>query len=153
MSNTNWEWLSHFFSFLTTLAIMMLAMMPAVGQNSKLREFYLKKICWGILIISVSYFYITVPFFSSYYNVSNKLEYPTAVKSTEENEKYLKDHHFRIERLEDELKETKEELKKIQNHYEFAVHALFYAILYIGIFQIMKKRDGNLVGSPDNKTE
>lgn len=153
MSNTNWEWLSHFFSFLTILAIMLLAMMPAVGQNSKLREFYLKKICWGILIVSVSYFYMTLPFVSSYYNFSGKLDYPTAVKSTEEQEKYLKDHHHRIERLEDELKETKEELRENQNHYKFAVHALFYAILYIGIFQILKKRDENFIGSSDNKTD
>jgi hypothetical protein len=153
MSNGNWEWVSYFFNFLMLLAVMILGTAAGTESKLKLTEFYVKKICWGLLIIGAIYFYTTVPFVGSYFEFSDKLQPPTTIKSVEEQEKYIKDHHFRVESLERELKETKEELKEIRTHYDRIVQIIFYAILYFGIFQILKKNNESIGGITGNNTK
>jgi hypothetical protein len=55
--------------------------------------------------------------------------------------------------VESELKETKDELKEIKEHYSWVIKALWFGILYFGVNQILKKRDESLIESEDNNTE
>ena len=153
MENLSWTWISYFINFLTVLAVMLLSMLAGTEPKKKLTAFYLKKVCWIFLIIGVSYWFITVPYVSSYYEFSNKLDYPAGTNSIEEQAKYIQDHHHRIERIEDELKETKEQLKEIKEHYDWIIKTMFFGVLYFGIFQISKKKDKSLIEGEDNKVE
>ncbi len=129
--------------FFTIIAIAGLVTLASVKIQKERKAFYLKKILWGMLIISTIYWYLTVPFVGSYYKFSGNLEFPTNL-SPEEETKYIKDHHTRIENLEEELKETKEELDAIQKHYQMLIQFLFYAILYYGVNQIFNSKNKNL---------
>jgi hypothetical protein len=147
------NWIEYIINFLAIFAVMTLAILASGEPKKMLTAFYMKKVCWVILIIGVSYWFITVPYVGSYHEYSGKLDYPAVTKSIEEQNKYIREHHGRIERLEDELKETKQELKEIKEHYKWIIRAMFYGVLYFGIFQVLKKRDGTLVGNSDNKTD
>lgn len=153
MENFNWTWLSYLINFLVILAVMMLATLAGTEPTKKLKAFYLKKVCWIILVIGVIYWSMTVPYVGRYHEPSNILSYPGETTTIEEQSKYIQDHHRRIERLEGELKETKEELKEVKEHYNWVFKAMFYGVLYFGIFQILKKKDRSLIDSEDDKIE
>ena len=153
MKNFSWTWISFLINFLAIFAVMILSILASTEPTKKLNSFYLKKVCWIFLIIGVSYWSITAPYVGSYYEFSTKLGYPAAITSIEEQTKYIQEHHHRIERLEGELKETKEELKEFTQHYEWITKVMFYGVLYFGLFQIIKRKDKNLTDSEDNKIE
>lgn len=127
------------FTIIAIVGLVTLASVEVKPQKEQTAR-YLKKILWGMLIISASYWYLTIPYVGSYYKFSGNLEYPSNLIAEEET-KYIKDHHTRIENLEEELKETKEELAAIREHYEMIIHFLFYAILYYGVNQIFKSKN------------
>jgi Na+/melibiose symporter-like transporter len=151
MENSSWTWLSYLINFLTILAVMLLAMMAGTKPTKKVNAFYLKKVCWIILITGMSYWYITVPSVSRYHEFDKKLEYPTNTQLIEEQGNYIREHQRRIDRVESELKETKDELREIKEHYNWVIKALWFGILYFGINQIIKKRDESLIESEEDK--
>jgi len=137
------SWIGITIYFLSMGAIVLLAV-TAVGQlrpSLVPRKELIKKIAIGILAISASYWYITVPYAGRYYDFSNKLPYPDSAVATDSGqEKYLGDHHHRIESLERELKMQREESRELREHYQLVLQLGMYAIIYYASMLIFTRR-------------
>lgn len=135
-----YEWIIY---FLSLLSVMMLGTLSGTSLKNKFagKIVLVKKICLGVFIITSIYWIITFPSVSPYFNFADKSDYPAEI-SLENQSKYIKEHHGRIESLERELKETKDELKKVTERIDLILQIIMYALIYFGaswIFSSNKK--------------
>lgn len=101
------------------------AVTGSLRQSLKGREDLIKRVSIGILVVSVGYWYMTVPYAGRYYDFSDKPAYPTNGEEISDPGKYLREHHLRIESLERQLKEQREESRQLQNHYQVVLQLAF----------------------------
>ncbi len=102
----------------------------------------MKKISWGLIIISMSYFIITFPYARHYNDYSSKSEYPPELNSNTET-KYIQEHHRRIEHLEREVERTQEEVWAIRERLSLMLQILMFGIIYYGSNQIFNSKNKN----------
>jgi hypothetical protein len=136
------DWFGLLASFLGMLAVVLLAMATTGNLRKDWAHIPVAKIAWGLLIIASAYLYITVPYFSSYHPPSKSLSYSNS-QIDAEVVVYLKDQNSRIDDIESELAETKEELQELRNNYKVIVQIGWFAILYFGLFSVFRKKNGN----------
>lgn len=136
------DWLGYLAYFLGILAVVLLATATTGNLRKDWTHIPVAKIAWGLLIIVSAYLYITVPYVSSYHSTSKDLNYSKSQIDAEVMV-YLKDQNNRIDDLESELFETKEELRELRNNYKMIVHMGWFAILYFGISFIMRNKNGS----------
>jgi hypothetical protein len=108
-----------------------------------IRASYLKKTAWAILVFASIYWTASIPYIHSYYQYSGNLKYPESISAGEET-RYIKDHHSRIEDLERELKEAKEDLRALKEHYWLMFQFIMYGVVFYGCSQIFDKKNKNL---------
>ena len=108
------EWYEWIIYFLSLLSVMLLGGLSGKVSKDKFKgkTELIKKISLAVFIVTSMYWIITFPFVSPYYNFSEKSDYPSEI-SAEKEANYIKEHHRRIESLEREVKETKDELKAV----------------------------------------
>jgi len=123
---------------LTVMAIVLWATIATGRLRERLKpdEQLIKKITIGILVVSGGYWYVTVPYAGNYYDFSDHLSYPENLADESVQSKYLGDHHQRIEKLELELKNQREESRKLRDHYQLILQLAWYGLLYFGCMSI-----------------
>jgi predicted transcriptional regulator len=137
----NWESLIYLLSMIGVSVLANSSGKPLAGNEKK---FYLmKKISWGLIVLSMAYFTITFPYAGNYYNFSNKSEYPAELTSNTET-KYIQEHHQRIEDLEKEVERTREEVRAIRDRLSLMLQILMYGIIFYGCNQIFKSKNREL---------
>lgn len=137
------DWFEIVAGFFGMLAVSILATANSGNLRKGLEHIPVKKICWAILIAVGAYWYITVPYIRSYFDSSNKLEFAIPLTDSDQS-KHIRNHETRIDRLEREVKETKEDLQALQKHYRNVVQVGWFAVLYLGLFLILgRKRDSS----------
>src|SRR5262245_15860972 len=104
------SWFGVVVYFLSIFAASLLIATANSPVRKGLGRFPLKKIAWGILLVGVMYLYLSIPFVSHYYGSHQQREFPQNPDTDSAKIEVLRDHQLRIENLESELKETKEEL-------------------------------------------
>jgi hypothetical protein len=118
----------------------------AIASRGKMRESLevhrdlLKKIALGVIVASAGFWYTTVPYAGQFYDFDDNLEFPQNLDSDADKAKYLRDHHHRIEDLERELKQQREESRQLREHYAVVLYLGFYAILFYGVLSIFGNR-------------
>lgn len=129
--------IAYFFSLLGVIALAL-----AAGDKShlKTRAFYIKKAAWAVLILVSFYWVISIPHVGLYHEYPKTLDYPTSI-SADEADRYIKENHSRIEGLQNELKETKEALREIQQHYYMILQIIMYGIIFYGSSQIFNSKN------------
>jgi len=137
------SWIGIVIYGLTILALALLAgvTIGPVRPSFKGREYLIKRVSIGILVVSAGYWSGTVPYVGRYYDHSDKLAYPTNIEEVADLGIYLREHHLRIESIERELKEQREESRELQKHYELVLQLAFFAVLYLSSILIFKKGD------------
>jgi amino acid transporter len=129
--------IAYFFSLLGVIA---LASTAGDKSHSKTRAFYIKKAAWAILIPVSFYWVISIPYVGFYHEHPKTPDYPTSI-SADEADRYIKENHSRIEGLQNELKETKEALREIQQHYYMILQIIMYGIIFYGGSQIFNSKN------------
>ena len=137
MSSLNgWELLIYFFSI---IAVSVLANLAGVNSQTYKSRFYLiKKVAWGIMIISSVYWVITFPYIGSY-DFSSKSKYPSELNANKEAE-YIKEHHQRIETLEEQVKE----FRAVRERLDLMLQIIIFGIIFYGCNQIFNSKKNDL---------
>ena len=140
----NWELPIYFLTMVAITSLSTLAGAESRVNRQKLNVTkIIKKICWGIVIISSAYWTITFPHVGSYYDFSNKSEYPAELNADKEAA-YIKEYHQRIENLERETKETKEELRAVRERLDLILGIIMLGIITYGCNQIFNSKKKTL---------
>jgi hypothetical protein len=135
---------------LSLLSIMLLGIMSG---GTKLKGKFIsktqlvKKICLAVFVVTSIYWIITFPFVGSYYSFPDKSDYPANV-SVEKQFDYTKENHRRIEILERELQETRDELKAFAGRVNLILQLIMYGLIYFGASRIFSS---NKKDSEENK--
>lgn len=128
--------------FLVVVGVIALLMVIGhlTGRNKEpeSRKKHLSKFVWAALCLLIGYFFVTVPYTGYFYQFGSTLEQPQAIESNESAEKYLKNHHHRITTLERELGETREQLRKLRDHYLRILQLVMLFVFGYGFSQILK---------------
>ena len=107
------------------------------------RLFYRLKFVWAALIVLAGYMFLTVPYVGYFYRFVESPKVPDTIQSNDEARKHLLDHSQRIDRLEQELGESREQMREIRDHYQRILQLLMTAIFAFGFTQILKKNPQN----------
>lgn len=124
---------------LGTIAVVLLAASASGHLRKGLETIPVSKIAWVILIVVSAYFVLAVPYVGTIRENAGKFEYSSETADSD-GPGYIRDHHRRIETLEAELKETKDELKSLVAHYRSLVWIAFYSVLYFGLFSAFGRK-------------
>lgn len=116
------------------------------GRNlpSQKKEIYKKKFLLANMSILVVYIFLSVPYVEFFYGYSLKKEFPKELNSTEQVARYIKDHHHRIETLENELQKAREETYMLREHYNNFLYFLMLGILTYSFSQILYPKHKNI---------
>lgn len=137
------DWFAMIASFFGILAVAILATANSGNLRKGLEHVPVKKICWAVLIAVGAYWYMTVPYVSLPLDLLDKSEYARPVTDSDQSVQ-IANNHTRIKSLEREVKETREELRGLQQHYKNVVQIGWFALLYLGLFLILgRKRDSS----------
>ena len=97
------------------------------------------QIAWGGLILGVFYFVIAVPYVDRYFEPNANSEGLSTERIVDrEAAQYVSGHDQRIGNLERELKETRDDLRRLAKHYERILMILWFVAVFYGTGQIMK---------------
>jgi len=144
MSELSWIGITIYFLSMGAIVLVAVTAAGRLRPGLEPRRELIKKISIGILAVSAGYWFLTVPYAGRYYDFSEKLPYPgSAVETDSGQQKYLGDHHHRIESLERELKMQREESRQLRVHYELVLQLVSYALLYYASMLIFTKRKGS----------
>lgn len=86
-----------------------------------------KKVCGVIALVVIFYWTTNVPYVDSHYSL-NESKPDTSIESNEI--KHIQNHEDRIANLERELKETKDNIKKLREHYSLFWQFIMYGSIY-----------------------
>ena len=137
--------------------IVYLLSVPAIGlwaiaSRGKMRASFetrrelFRKVALCVVMASAGFWFATVPYAGYFYDFSDNLDYPGNLESEADRTKYLHDHHQRIEVLERELKQQREESRLLREHYSTALNLGFYTVLMYGAITVFGRKDD---GQPD----
>lgn len=143
-----YEWIIYFLSLVSVTLLGSLSGKIAKNKFKGNTEL-IKKICLGVFMITSMYWIITFPFVSPYFSFAEKTDYPAEI-SAEKQSDYIKEHHGRIENLERELKETKDELKAVTGRINLILQLVMYGLIYFGCTWIFNSNKKDLEENRDN---
>lgn len=122
-----YEWIIYGLSLLSAMLLGSLS----VNTTNKFKNngLLIKKICLGVFVLTSIYWIITFPYVSSYYNFHGESNFPSNI-SAEKQTDYITENHRRIESLERELKETKDELKAVTGRITLFLQFIMYGLIF-----------------------
>lgn len=129
------------------LSLFSIILLGSLSTGNKLRNKFkdktelVKKICLTVFIATSIYWIITFPYVDSYYSFPDKSDYPASVSVGKQFD-YIEENHRRIESLERELQETKDELKAVAGRINLILQIIMHGLIYFGanwIFSSKKK--------------
>lgn len=119
------------------ILIMIAGHITARKKSGEERETYIKRFAWACICLLAGYFFLTVPYTGYFFNFGSKLEMVETIENPEQGNKFLKDHHRRLETLERELTETRDELRELRDHYGRLLQNLMIAVFIVGFSKIL----------------
>ncbi len=142
-----YELIIYDFSF---MSIILLGMLSGITKDKfKNRTLLLKKICFGIFILTSMYWIIIFPHISSYYNFNDDSDFSSNI-SAEKQADYITENHKRIESLERELGKTKKELQEVSERVKLILQFLMFGMLAFGANWIFGSNRNNSEADRDN---
>jgi hypothetical protein len=102
------------------------------------------------LSIFLIYIFLSIPYTGFFHISSLNKEFPPEISSNEQISGYIKDHHHRIEALERELKESREEQRLLRDHYKNLIYVtMVFVLSFTGsqIFSSTKVKDSEEIKS------
>lgn len=121
----------------TAILIMIVGRVTARKKSGEQRKTYLKRYVWASICLLTGYFFMTVPYTGYFFNFASKLEMSESIENTQQSNKYIKDHHWRLEIVEKELTETREELRMLRDHYQRLLQFLMMVVFIVGFSKIL----------------
>lgn len=135
MNIAGYEWVIYGLSLLSVTLLGTLSAVTSTAALSEKKLLLVKKICLAVFILTSIYWIITFPYVSSFYGFPESKELPANI-STEEQSDYILENHRRIESLERELKQTKDDLKAVSGRIELFLNLAMYGLIYFGAAKI-----------------
>lgn len=127
---------------LGAISIIVLALVANTERLRRVEHLPLKKIAWGIFAVAVVYWVIAAPDAGAYErDLSSRLRLQADLESASTEAKYIHDHHYRIEELEYEIKQSRSDIRALNQHYRRLVQFLLAGVfVYAASFILAPRR-------------
>lgn len=126
-----YELVIYFFTFLSVCLLGSLSFTKVKPEFAN-RAIFFKKIASVVFLITAIYWILTFPYVGSFYYISDKTEFPNKI-TAEKQVDYIVENRRRIESLEKELKETKDDLEAVRERIKMFLELFMFALIYFGV--------------------
>jgi len=132
-----------FFWLMIVFGVMFVIMLAGVilsrNKDAEERVIFRRRFVWAAIIVLTGYCFISVPFTGHFYRFRESPKVPETIESTDAAWKHTVENSQRIERLEQQVTEAREEMREVRDHYQRLLQFLMTAIFIYGFSQILKK--------------